>query len=428
MTPPAGPAGGVPSDGTEPAGAPTGPEGRVVTVQRQVRPTLLLAAAFAVASPMAAALPHRTGRWLPLHLFLVGALLLAISGATQLFAVTWAAGPPAPRRLVAAQRLLLAAGAAGLAAGRELDVPGGLLAVPGLAVAAALALLAVALEGIVGNAVQRRFDASLRWYRAALAAGGIGVLLGVVVATGALPADSTARVGDAHAVLNLLGLVGLVVAGTLPFFVATQAKMRMSPRARTGLQDRVRRIMVTALAASAAAALAGRPEIAGVALAGYAAGQMGLILVLPRPGGRQLRWAGPRLLHLTSGLLWWTGSVLAMAWSLLRGGPALPAPALLALAVGGYAQILAASLAYLGPVLRGGGHERLAAGFAVTASWWGLVAGNAAAAAVVTGHAGAGGVLLGAWVLDTAWRARRLLAGEEGPKVPRPAPDARPNI
>lgn len=395
-------------------GGPSGPEGRVVTIQRQVRPTLLLATGFALAAPVAAVLPHRTGRWLPLHLFLVGALLLAISAATQLFAVTWAAGPPPARRLVAAQRLLVVAGAAGLALGRELAVPAGLLALPGMAIAAALVLLAVALEGTVGRAVQRRFDVTLRWYRAALSAGGAGVALGVALATGAVPAGDVARVRDAHALLNLLGLLGLVVAGTLPFFVATQAKMRMSPRAHTGLQDTLRWVLVATLALSAAALLAGRPGFAGLTLTGYAAGQLGLVLVLPRPGRRQLAWSGPRLLCLGSGLLWWTGSVLAMAWSLLRGGPAVPSSALLALAVGGYGQILAAALAYLGPVVRGGGHERLAAGFAVTASWWALAAGNGAAAALVTGYTAVGGTLLATWVLDTAWRARRLLTAASG--------------
>lgn len=52
-----------------PGASTAGPQGRVAIVQRQVRPTLLLAAAFAVAAPAAVVLPHRTGRWRPLHLF-----------------------------------------------------------------------------------------------------------------------------------------------------------------------------------------------------------------------------------------------------------------------------------------------------------------------------------------------------------------------
>ena len=45
-----------------------------------------------------------------------------------------------------------------------------------------------------------------------------------------------------------------------------------------------------------------------------------------------------------------------------------------ALVLGGYVQILVASLAYLAPVLRGGGHVRLSAGFATTRSWLALTA------------------------------------------------------
>lgn len=389
--------------------APVGDPGRVAAVRRQVQGTLLLAAAFAVAAPAAAVLPHRTGRWLPLHLFLVGALLLAISGATQLFAVTWAAGRPAPGRLVRVQRLLLAAGAAGLAAGRELDVPAWLLVLPGAAVTAALALLAAALRGIVRRAVQRRFDITLRWYLLGLAAGGAGTALGVALAAGVVHGEAAGRVRDAHAVINVLGLVGLVIAGTLPFFVATQAKMRMSPQARPERQVAVAGILVAGLVVAVWGLLAGRPGVAAAGLLGYAAGQAALAALLPRPGRRQLRWAGPRLLQLGSGLVWWTASVVAMAASLLRGGPVLPAPALIALVVGGYGQILAASLAYLGPVLRGGGHERLAAGFAVTASWPGLVAGNAAVVALAAGETGTGGVLLLVWGLDAAVRTGRLL-------------------
>jgi nitrite reductase (NO-forming) len=387
---------------------------------------LLVAAAFAVSAPVAAVLPHRTGPWLPLHLFLVGALLSAISGATQFFAVTWAAGPPTSERLVVTQRLLIAAGAVGLALARETRLPSVAVGLSGLAVAGGLALLAVALERIVGRAVVRRFDVTLRWYRAALAAGGVGVALGVALGAGVPAGADPGRVRDAHVVVNLLGLVGLVVAGTLPFFVATQAKMRMAPRARTRAQDTLRWLMTGGVGVAVAALSAGRPALAGAGLLGYAAGQLGLSLVLPRPGWRQLRWAGPRLLQLGTGLMWWTGSVVAMAISLLWGGPVLPAGVAPALVVGGYGQILAASFAYLGPVLRGGGHERLAAGFATTASCWGLLVGNGTAAALALGQQRLGGLLLIGWIVDAAWRTGRLLLRRPGGGLGRAGPAAGP--
>jgi hypothetical protein len=77
--------------------------------------------------------------------------------------------------------------------------------------------------------------------------------------------------------------------------------------------------------------------------------------------------------------------------------------------VGGFAQILVASLAYLGPVLRGGGHERLTAGFAITRSWVSLAAGNTAAVAALVGHDPTLAAALAVWLTDLAVRAGRLL-------------------
>ena len=210
--------------------APRGSAGRVAVVQRQARFTLGLAGGFAVAATVALVVPHRTGDWLALHLFLVGAVLLAISAATQLFAVTWAAGTPPSDRVAAIQRWLLVAGIALLATARELQWPSGLVAAGGALVVAALVVLGVSLERTVSGGVQRRFDVALRSYLAALAAGLAGCALGIAMATG-LDAPMNSRVRAAHLTLNLLGLVGLVIAGTLPFFTATQTRVKMSPRA-----------------------------------------------------------------------------------------------------------------------------------------------------------------------------------------------------
>lgn len=146
-------------------GAPSGSAGRVAAVHRQARRTLALAAVFAVGAALATVVARGTGSWLPLHLFLVGALLLAISGATQLFAVTWAAGPAPADAAARVQRALVAAGAAGIAAARELSLPTWVLALSAASVVAGLVLLAALLVRVVAHGVQRRFDATLRAYR-----------------------------------------------------------------------------------------------------------------------------------------------------------------------------------------------------------------------------------------------------------------------
>jgi hypothetical protein len=69
---------------------PQGVPGRVAEAQAQTRPTLVLVAVY----------------------LLAGALVLAVSGATQFLAVTWGAGPAPRRGPVAVQRWLVVAGAA----------------------------------------------------------------------------------------------------------------------------------------------------------------------------------------------------------------------------------------------------------------------------------------------------------------------------
>src|SRR5690606_21940873 len=94
-----------------------GASGRVVAVHSETRQGFLVAVVFVVAAGVAGITRLGAGWWLPLHLFVVGGLLSAISAATQMLAVTWSAAP-APRPLLAgSQRWALAAGAIALVAG-----------------------------------------------------------------------------------------------------------------------------------------------------------------------------------------------------------------------------------------------------------------------------------------------------------------------
>ncbi|HRD99680.1 MAG TPA: hypothetical protein PLV68_00175, partial [Ilumatobacteraceae bacterium] len=73
-----------------------GAAGRVAQVHAQTRRGLVMTAAFVASTVVAGAAGIGDGWWLPLHLFVVGALLTAISAVTQMLAVTWSAAP-APR-------------------------------------------------------------------------------------------------------------------------------------------------------------------------------------------------------------------------------------------------------------------------------------------------------------------------------------------
>jgi hypothetical protein len=130
--------------------------------------------------------------------------------------------------------------------------------------------------------------------------------------------------------------------------------------------------------------------------------------MLPIDAKARLRWAGPRVAQLLTGIAWWAAMTLALALAAVRRSD--DRAILQALVIGGFAQILVASLAYLGPVLRGGGHQRLTAGFAITRSWVSVIAGNAAALAAFAGHGPTLAAALAVWVTDAGVRAARLLA------------------
>lgn len=378
---------------------------RVALAQAQARPTLGLAVAFAVAAAVAAAAPHDTGAWLPLHLFLVGSVLLAISAASQLLAVTWSAGRPGNELVVAVQRGLVAVGAAGIAVARERDLATGAVVVFGLCVTAGLAVLAGLLLFEVWRSRVRRFDPAVHFYLAALVAGVAGT------AVGAAMVDGHPALRDTHVILNLLGLVGLVIAGTLPFFSATQARMKMASHATPARLRVALGWLAGSVAVAATAAAAERPGVVGVGLLAYAAGLLHLCTALPRPREKQLAWAGPRLVQLGCGVLWWAGTVAVAALRALDGNDPFPEPLVITLVVGGFAQIVVSSLAYFGPVLRGGGHVRLSAGFATTRSWVALVAGNVAAVACAIEQRDVAVVAVLVLALDVATRAALLVQG-----------------
>jgi hypothetical protein len=121
--------------------------------------------------------------WGPVHTFLAGTVLLAISGATQVFTITGAASP-APRAVIATiQRWLVAIGVGLVLVGMArkntwATATGAVLVVAGLAA------LAVALVSAVRRSLLRRFDLSSRLYLLAVAAGIVGVTLGGLMGLG----------------------------------------------------------------------------------------------------------------------------------------------------------------------------------------------------------------------------------------------------
>ena len=382
------------------------PGRRVAEVQRQARWTFALAGGFAVASAFAALVPHRTGAWLPLHLLLVGAVLNAISGATQMLAVTWSSAAAPSRRSASIQRLTLTVGAAAVVTGREIEVSV-VVAAGAALLAVALVLLAVNLWGVRQDARTPRFRPAIDGYLLAIVFGLVGVLLGAVLAIG-VPHRWWAPLRGAHFTVNVFGLVGLVILATFPYFAATQARTRMSRRATsTRLHAICWWLGGATLSATLGYALR-QPALVTVGFGGWVLGVVGVVSTLPLIGRRQLRWAGPRLVMLGAGLTWWvlctSGLALETAVASERHRQLV-----LALVVGGIAQIVIGSMAYFGPVLVGGGHERLSAGFAASRSWVILLGLNVAAVALTVGDDGLAALALGAVAADAVLHVSRFV-------------------
>ncbi|QYG95182.1 hypothetical protein HC251_23970 [Iamia sp. SCSIO 61187] len=400
-----------------PASGARGAADRVRLSHAQTRTTMRVALAFIVAAALAGA--AGTARWLPLHLFLAGAMMLAISGVSLMLTVTWSAAPAPPDRWATAQRTLLAAGAAGVAVGRHAELGDAVVGVAAVAYLGGLALLAGLLAVTARRGVERRFDPAVAAYLTALAFGTVGVGLGAWMAV----VTQSVWMRPAHVTINVLGLVGLVAGGTLPYFASTVGRSKMAPHASR------RRLFVsvvgqaTTLVVAVVALAADAPVLAGIAFGGYALGILAVLESLPRPTRRQLQWAGPRVLALWAGGLWWAVAVAATALDAAADRVVLGDRWLVVLVVAGYAQILWGSLAYLLPMLRGGGHQRLSEGFASTRSWLGLGAANVAGLSAATDQPVAvTATVVAVWVLDSAWRAARVGTARADRPGEAPAP------
>ncbi len=316
------------------------------------------------------------------------------------------------------QRALIGVGAAGVAFGHELEAPDWVVATAGTLVSIGLVLLGVLLAQVRLRAVVPRFNAAIDGHLLAVVAGVTGTVLGAFIAGGDT-GGHLAEIRDAHITINLLGLVGLVIAATVPYFAATVARTKVSPRATPMAVRSLVGLLAASVAVAAGAEIAGSRWVAAVALWVYAAGVAVLLLLLPSLGLRQFKWAGARLFQLLAGIGWWSLAVALLGFEALDG-KVVSTRLVTVLVVGGYAQIIVASLAYLGPVLLGGGHERLAAGFATTRSWPSLVLGNTAAVAALCQWQEALAVLVAVWGVDIAWRAATLIAGRGARATPAP--------
>lgn len=192
-----------------------------------------IAAGFVGLAILALALPDavRRGAWLSLHLALAGAAATAIAAVLPFFTAALSVAPPAgrPTRILAiggiAGGALVVSG--GVAAGVPAVAVGG-----GLAYLGGLAAVALAAFGPLRGALGPRRALVTRAYAAAIACVAAGVILSTAFLAGWAPIlERWATLKPAHAWLNTVGFLSVVVAATLVHLAPTVAGARIQPRA-----------------------------------------------------------------------------------------------------------------------------------------------------------------------------------------------------
>jgi nitrite reductase (NO-forming) len=320
-----------------------------------------------------------------------------------MFTVTWAAAPAPPAWLARLQLGLVIAGVVTALIG----VPAGiqwLVWVGAILVFAGLAMLAFSIVRAVRRSLLRRFDLSARFYLTAFAAGAIGVLLGGVIASGSA-GDVSSTVRLVHYHLNLVGLVGFTIIGTLPTFLPTVAHHP----AVSGRE---------ALFAWWVCLLAGVLFLLGLALppavvglGSVAAGLAGGVVLA---GILWRLWQRGRsktpFLQITAGVIWLIAWALFDGVTLVSGREPAPFNAwTTAAVVAGVGQVLLGSVAYLAPVLAGPPLAERMDLFSRRPAIP-LVAGNLAGVALIAGSPVVAILAIAAWLADFAWRFIRQRA------------------
>ncbi|MEU1788254.1 multicopper oxidase domain-containing protein [Streptomyces sparsogenes] len=316
-------------------------------------------------------LPHAF--WLLVHVLLLGAVTNAIVIWSGHFAASVLRLPEANRGAPAALRLLcLNTGAVGVIGGMLFDRWYVVLAGACL-VAAAVTAHAVWLVRLMRRALPGRFSMTVRYYVAASALLPVGAALGVVMARGGLAGDLPERLRVAHETINLLGWVGLTVAGTLITLWPTMLRTRVADGAERAGRAALP-VLLTGVGATVTGTLLGPPPLAAPGVVVYAAG----LVVAGRPWLREARGKAPRSYaawSVAAGCGWLAGSLTVLCGILLsttswitvgERTSLLTAP----LAAGWIAQVLLGALTFLVPVVLGGGPAAVRAATASLERAW----------------------------------------------------------
>lgn len=305
-------------------------------------------------------------RWLLVHLLLLGALTHAVMVWSEHFTASLLrSAAPSSRRAADWRLLTLAIGVAtvatGIVAGTWWAIAWWAVLFGAIAVGLAVVWHAVVLVQALRRALPSRFRRLVHFYVASAAFLPFGVGFGVWLAAGPT-GDWAGRVLVAHSLTNLLGWVGLTVAGTLVTFWPTMLRTRMAERAEVDAR-RALPLLCVGVIVAVGGALVGWPALAGAGVLGYLAGwaMIGRGLLVAARQRPPRSFAG---LSVGAAILWLP---VLLAWLIVTLGQAATRPqgwayvevsydTLAALAAVGFAaQLLLGALSFLIPMVLGGG-------------------------------------------------------------------------
>ena len=346
----------------------------------------------------------RLGIWLPLHLAVAGAASSAIFGAAQLFSTTMTNTLDPPTRVVWTEFGLVNLGVAAIAIGR-VAAWGWLVAVGGAAFVCAACLLAWVIRRAWTTGINKRHPLPISLYGFAVGCVIVGGLLGATLGSGRLTnANAYLAVKHAHMALNVLGWVGVTIAGTLITLLPTTLRVKMPAWHGRGAS--------TSLAAGVVLLAAGFAlRVTVVAAAGglaWLAGAAGVLWMVTRVLRTQRRWRAPiSARHLLAGVCWFAVGSAGLAWAAVRGVAGFDAfrtDFLVVFVFGWIVQTLLGAWLYLLPMQRPAHpDERRATLVALEfGGWVELVALNVGVALMATRGAG--------WVSSTVGSAGVVLA------------------
>ena len=391
--------------------------------------SIVLAVAFLVAAAVSLFLPaaQRLGVWLPLHLAMAGAASVAIAGVMPFFSAAFATAQPVDARLRWSSIVAVAVGAALLSTGFVAGLVW-LAVLGGITYSVGIMLTAISTFAPLAGGLGPRGGVVALGYGAALVMVGLGALLASLFLAGWPPvAGAWASLKPAHAWLNLVGFVSLVIATTLLHFFPTVIGARMK-------RTRSAQTTIVGLAVGAAAVAAGFALpwdlLARLGAVAALVGASALALYAWDVWRTRARWTGDPGWHrfamggLISAIGWFElGLAIAAGRVLLLGiePTATRSDPLVAPLVAGWAGLaVLASATHLVPSVGPGGpvahaRQRETLGRGASAR---LLAANAGVAALALGVtlgldalSAAGGVLMSLSLAGTALLVIAAIAG-----------------